>query len=910
MLVATMSDVSSSDPKLGARESQEVTLDAGAVTAADPKDAATFEVLRGAGGEPREEGALHPGDSLGRFVVRAELGRGGMGIVYAADDTKLGREVALKVLPTAADDEPRRRLLREARSAAGLTDPGIATIYDAGEEAGRVFIAMELVRGRTLRALLDARPKDDRALPVADALRIAREVARALAAAHARGVTHRDLKPENVMIADGGHVKILDFGLAKQADPALARDPSGTASTEAGRILGTPSYMSPEQAKGRPVDVRSDVFSFGVMLYELVTGVRPFDRGTLVEMFVAIDRDEPAPPSRAAPHLPAALERVILRCMRKSPAARYADAREVLRDLEPITASPRGRSLGARAAIGAAAAVVAAGIVALAASRGPLPVATSPSASAQPPAPIASEALPKNAKPEAIAAYREGLASFRAGDDWDRGFRRAVELDPTLTVAHLRIAAISMAAAMPSAREHFRKADEQRASLSERDRGLLDAIEPVVRRQPADWGEANRRLAALTERFPNDAELWYLLACGTANYADFEAGVRYYEKAASLDPGFARAYAGIAMDEAYLGHFDASRRAVDRCLAARPTSHACLSLQLLLQATAGECDAMETTARRVIASGIAPARAHQQLALALAGHDQPISTVREALRQSALALEKVPGIKPETKQRWAIEDATLLDLLAGDLQSAEEHLRAFGKLVADSREQDEHGSAALHLAVVLEEQGRAKEAADVAMDFLDRRDAWEPNPGAEDVAMARDATPSLLVIALAGGRLTRADYLSRRAALLKSWTARVTPVSKNFLWLHVWARASGDAESAREAVAALPGYPPPPPFRPETSVDLDVGRTFLLAGDPGSAIRWLSPFTRSCTRFDHPIEHTRAFLELGRAHEQKGDTKSACAAYQVVIDRWGKAKPRSVTADAARERMKGLGCGS
>ncbi|MCB1185496.1 protein kinase, partial [bacterium] len=168
-----MSDVSSSDPMLGARVSQTATLDAGAgpVTAADPRTAATFEVLPDAGGEPHPEAALHAGDSLGRFVVRAELGRGGMGIVYAAEDTTLGREVALKVLPT-SDEEPKRRLMREARSAAGLTDPGIATVYDVGEEAGRVFIAMELVRGRTLRALLDARPAGDRALPVADALRI------------------------------------------------------------------------------------------------------------------------------------------------------------------------------------------------------------------------------------------------------------------------------------------------------------------------------------------------------------------------------------------------------------------------------------------------------------------------------------------------------------------------------------------------------------------------------------------------------------------------------------------------------------------------------------------------------------------------------------------------------------------
>jgi serine/threonine-protein kinase len=859
---------------------------------------------------------LRPGDTLGRFVVRAELGRGGMGVVYAADDTTLGREVALKVLAIEDDPEPRKRFLREARSAAVLGDPGIATVYDVGEDAGRVFIAMELVRGRTLRALLDARPSDARALPIADALRIAREAARALGVAHARGVVHRDLKPENVMIADGGHVKILDFGLAKRTEPTLTTTDGGTATTEDGRILGTPSYMSPEQTKGRPVDARGDVFSLGVMLYEMVTGKRPFDRPTLVEIFVAIDRDEPEPPARLNPRVPAALARVIQQCLRKSPADRYADARVVLRELEPISAAARPPATRARVALAAAVAVAAMGIVALAATRAPSTAAVTPSAvplappdAAVAPAAVTALPLPAAASPEALAAYKQGIAGLRGGKEWASAFEHAVELDPGFAAAHLRLAAVAMAEAVPSAREHFRQAEEHAASLSERDRALLDAIEPVVRRQPADWAESNKRLAALVERWPGDAELWFYLGHGTANFSDFEAGARCFAKAIEIDPGFTRAYSNMSMDYAYLGRFDDSRRTIDRCLSVSSASPVCLSHLGLIQSTLGDCEGLEVTARRLIASGAQPGMGYWLLAQALAARGQSISTVREALKQAADIIAANPSVKPEDRERRADEDAVALALLAGDFEAVEKLAPAYEKRAAASHRQDDHGSVALGAANVLSEEGRDKEAAAAALDFLDRRDAWEPNPGAEDVAMARDATPSLLVFAVHGGSLTREGAAARRAAWLDTWTKRVTPVSKNFLWPHGYARAVADEADAREAVAALPRYGSLPPFRPLTPVDADVGRTFLLAGRADEAVAWLERYTKSCSLLYEVIPQTRAQLWLGKAREAKGDTAGACAAYRVVIERWGKAKPKSVTADAARERVKALRCG-
>jgi eukaryotic-like serine/threonine-protein kinase len=258
-----------------------------------------------------------------------------MGIVYAAEDTRLRRRVALKVLPAgfAANSERRLRFVREARATSAITHPNIAAVYDVGEADGSVYIAMEYVEGTTLRSRIESGLLDP-----AEALRVAREIARGLSKAHAAGIVHRDLKPDNVMVGPDGLVKILDFGLAKPLGASQPRI-DGTASqlaTVDGRILGTPSYMSPEQARGRPVDTRSDIFSFGVMLYEMLSGHRPFVADTTMELLIAIDRD-PAPPlSRWVKQLPRRLERVVLRCLEKSPEDRFATCAELVAALDEV----------------------------------------------------------------------------------------------------------------------------------------------------------------------------------------------------------------------------------------------------------------------------------------------------------------------------------------------------------------------------------------------------------------------------------------------------------------------------------------------------------------------------------------------------------------------------------------------
>src|SRR5271163_3410986 len=217
---------------------------------------------------------LAPGSKLGAFEIVAPLGAGGMGEVYRARDTRLERTVAIKLLPTAfsASSDRLQRFEREARSASALNHPNIVTIYELGQDGSSHYIAMELVEGKTLRALLAAGP-----LPMREAIDIAAQIAEGLTKAHEAGITHRDLKPENLMVSHDGFVKILDFGLAKSASRGERTNVHSTSTslTSAGALLGTVGYMSPEQVSGEPVDFWSDQFSFGLVLYEMVTGQHP-----------------------------------------------------------------------------------------------------------------------------------------------------------------------------------------------------------------------------------------------------------------------------------------------------------------------------------------------------------------------------------------------------------------------------------------------------------------------------------------------------------------------------------------------------------------------------------------------------------------------------------------------------------
>ena len=270
---------------------------------------------------------------LGRYEILGPLGTGGMGEVYRARDTRLGREIALKLLPADLARDPQRlaRIEREARIVAALNHPNIVTLHSVEDEDGVRFLTMELVEGRSLAAELATGP-----LPMADVLATGAAIADALAAAHERGIVHRDLKPANVMRMGDGRVKVLDFGIARVAS---AQEASLTATGEA---IGTVPYMSPEQLRGEAIDARADLFALGVLIHELATGRHPFERPASAEIISAILRDPPEPIARLRPDTPASLVQAVARCLEKDPDARVQTAREVASALRSTTSARAG----------------------------------------------------------------------------------------------------------------------------------------------------------------------------------------------------------------------------------------------------------------------------------------------------------------------------------------------------------------------------------------------------------------------------------------------------------------------------------------------------------------------------------------------------------------------------------------
>jgi serine/threonine protein kinase len=271
----------------------------------------------------------------GRYEVVREIGKGSMGVVYQAHDPQIDRLVALKVLrqDRLTSEDFVRRFLKEAKAIGRLSHPNIVTVYDVGEDQGTVYLAMEFLEGAPMNKVVE-----ERKLGPEEVVRLGIQVAETLEYAHKKGIVHRDVKPSNIIVQTDGQIKITDFGIAH------IEDPSASVQTQAGEILGTPAYMSPEQVVSRPVDGRSDLFSLGIILYELSTGRRPFGGDSLASVFNAITQETPSPPSKVNPALSASLSQIIMKCLRKIPDERFESGMTLAEALKGIL---REKELGA-----------------------------------------------------------------------------------------------------------------------------------------------------------------------------------------------------------------------------------------------------------------------------------------------------------------------------------------------------------------------------------------------------------------------------------------------------------------------------------------------------------------------------------------------------------------------------------
>jgi serine/threonine-protein kinase len=854
-------------------------------------------------------GVVADAQRFAQFTVLGRLGQGGMGIVYRAKDERLERVVALKVLPAEfeADETKRQRFLREARVAAAVTHPNLTTVHEVGEADGRIFIAMELVEGRTLRALLSEGP-----LTVAKALDVMMQVATGVARAHAAGIVHRDLKPENILVGSDGHVKVLDFGLAKRPDDALLVTGTGE-----GMLMGTPAYMPPEQARGQAVTAAADVFSLGVVLHEMLTSRRPFTGQSLPQLIRAVENDTPAVPSSINPLVPAGLDAIVTRCLAKDPAQRYADAGGLLQDLRKLDARAPVPALGGyawRRNLGLLAAVVTLGIAAGAVAWSARPRSTAPAAAASIAASADASAsvpaitewpAPRTSSPEAATLYAEAMQSLRdASSDVARSdLERAVALDPHFAAAQLRLALYGVSAS--SRAEHLAAAVQARASLDARDQRLLTFAEALAADPTRRDLDAPR---VLVQALPDDPEALVLAAAEQIFAVPSRETDALLDRAIRLDPRFAGAESARALMAIAYGNPDDALAAAGRCLAISAHAASCLHTQAIVHTEVGDCKELEHDARQILAVDPDGYLGFSFLWTALAANGAAV----EALAQVASKQESaVPDA--DRSRRLALQNAARLATLVGDFTSADGSLRSLQAAEGGFTQESQH-TAEWQLIYLYEEEGDEGRAGAVGDGFLRKAPAW----GRAWPTLGRVAA---LAAAHRGGLISDAQAHAMQQAWRDEWVAAVRPRwepewSDYQLWqaFYPWVRTPSEA---REAIAPLDASAPLSRRRTDPWGMGNLGRAYALAGDAAHAIPLLKTAVLRCGEVPEwnrivPIDwimdkmHNR-FL-LGQMLEQTSDRGGACEQYAAILAGWGSAKPRSITAEGARSRMRALHC--
>ncbi len=494
---------------------------------------------------------------VSRYEILEQLGQGGMGVVFLAHDTRLNRQVAIKFL-TATDQHYRARFQLEARALSSFSHPNIATVHDSGEtDEGRPFIVMELVNGSTLRKVLE-----EEGLTLAQGIETVISIGEALAEAHRHGIVHRDIKPANIIMNERGHVKVLDFGLAKQLQEDLADGEapgqiSQFARTQSNVAIGTPLYFSPEQASSKPVDERSDLFALGALLYECITGRAAFSGGSVIEIGAEVIHFNPPQPSKINPHVPKELDRITMKSLAKKPAARYQSADEMIRELKAVrsklpsngqpirrlradseTSSSPGQRTSAlttlieplrrpRLSVGS----VILGVAFLALAVGAIIYFLRP--------------RPHEITFAALAEYTRGTDSLRNGAflQANKSFQRAIDLDNKFALAHARLAEVY------TELDYTDRAKDELISVSmlvpdrsiypKQDVLYLNAITATVTRDFAQAIESYRQIAALN---PEKFEVYADLGRAYEKSDDIKKAIESYVEATNRGPQYATAF--------------------------------------------------------------------------------------------------------------------------------------------------------------------------------------------------------------------------------------------------------------------------------------------------------------------------------------------------------------------------------
>lgn len=884
------------------------------------------------------------GQRIGRYVIESLLGEGGMGEVYRARDSRLERSVALKVLRNEAEgssedwDHAVLRMQREAQAVAALSHPGIVAIYDIGEHESIPFIAMELVGGQPLRDLIGKDPQR------ATNLRILLDVARALGAAHEAGFVHRDIKPENILVRQDGIAKILDFGIARKTSLNAERsgqtlDVQGTTidaalvgMTAEGAIVGTPAYMSPEQLRGETADARSDQFAWGVVAYELLSGRHPFhaEKGA-IGLLSAILGETPAP----LEGLPAGVAEVVMRTLEKEPEKRWASMQEIATHWEsfvtngdsrklPIVApsepevSPsqtanasatvrRPRARWVIAPIVALAALTA--VVAFAFRERPAPVVNPvvlPSAAPAAPTAVTDLLIPASGNTAAIAEFRQGLQNIRDAR-WTAAamaFQHARTADPGMAAAHLRYSIIQFSYDQTTAREAYRKAHGLRASLTERDQDFLQALEPIILREPSDYVEGAKRMKALSERYPMDAELtfWYsrLLYHSSSTPETVQRVIELNDRCIQLDPHYADCWQTKAGALSMSGRVEEATKTLDECFRVSENAVDCLIDKIDLDSQLGRCDTVIESAQKLKTKDPFALNGHLLLAGALfvAGRDE--SVVRAAFDEAAKRSQE-GGRKYEHRRILLVGHVNY-----GEFNEALEQTDQLLHSLTAPNVETENG-VFITRAQIFFELGKYAEAAKVADEYFVAR-TLRPN---SLKSQQGDMTVLMNALRYRAGKINRSEYQTVRTEWLSQHPAR-TNFDRAMGWLVAYAIPAFSRELAQEALDNVPkdlAEFPTDLLRFSKPFAAFHGRSLVLVGRHAEAIPKLEDSLKICTHSEAPVWNTQNIAYLGNAYEATGNKAEACKQYGRVLARWGKSK-QSLTVKEVNKQVKKLGCES